>query len=513
MYKKIVNLRGGNIDVSENYTTLSLSIENIKGLSGEIEIPLKNDVYAITGNNGTGKSTLISLFSRLVPPYTFRLSNIDYSDNSKVKFSVYDKKSEWSFIKGKFNNKYDDIRFEGRYEGSLFYGKRFEDSKNVEELIENRKISMDSLVSADDFIVKALGNILHNNEDHYKNIMRLKNREMANSFNLKNLPYFMLVDDKIVSQYKMSSGECLLLTLLHFLYNSIIRKSIPSQKHILLLIDEIELALHPVAVKRLIEMLKDITKSSPNLTCIISSHSLEVIRNVPASNIFNLQIQSNVNGTKTFTVDNPIYPCYLMKDLYTHNGYDYVILVEDKLASMIVNNSITKLQLRKNKLIDVVPIGGWENVFSLHKTFVSENTLGLNTTIISIIDGDVADIAEPKFKNLKHTFLPIGSVEKFLLRNLFEKNNICKAIKDTIFVGPQSLESFILDYRKEESLKSNESTYKADNNGKRLYGRLKNYCESQRKISEDKLIDILYDIAKTYVKFDEFEGALNDLLK
>lgn len=512
MIKKFAHLRGGNIDVSNEYTTLTLSVQNIKGLTGEIEIPLKNDVYAITGNNGTGKSTLISLFSRLVPPYTFRLSNIDYTDESSVKFSVYDRKSEWSFINGKFNNKYDDIRFEGRYEGSLFYGKRFEDSKNVEELIENGIIASDSLIDADNFIVKALGNILHNNEDHYKNIKRLRNREMADDFKLKNLPYFMIVEDKIVSQYKMSSGECLLLTLLHFLYNSIIRRSIPSQKHVLLLIDEIELALHPVAVKRLIEMLKDITKSSPNLTCIISSHSLEVIRNVPASNIFNLQIQSNINGAKTFTVDNPIYPCYLMKDLYTHNGYDYVIMVEDKLASMIVNNSISKLQLRKNKLIDVVPIGGWENVFSLHKTFVSENTLGLNTTIVSVIDGDVASIAEPKFRNLKHTFLPIGSIEKFLLNNLFEKNDISKAIKDTIFVGPMSLESFILEYKKEESVKSKENTYKPDNNGKRLYGRLKNYCESQRKISEDKLIDILYDIAKSYIKFEEFEDALSKLL-
>lgn len=512
MEKNYHNFRGGNIEVLNQYSTLFLSVKNIKGLSGEIEIPLKNDVYAITGNNGSGKSTLISLLSRLVPPYTFRLSNIDYNNDSCVKFRVYDKKSEWSFIRKKFHNKYDDIRFEGRYEGSLFYGKRFEDSKNVEDLIENGKISNDSLIDADEFIIKKLGNILQNNEDYYKNIKRLKNREMADSFNLKNLPYFMLVDDNIVSQYKMSSGECLLLTLLHFLYNSIIRRSIPTQKHVLLLIDEIELALHPVAVKRLIETLKDITATSQNLTCIISSHSLEVIRNVPASNIFNLQINIDSDGTKTFSVDNPIYPCYLMKDIYTHNGYDYVIMVEDKLASMIVNNSISKLQLRKNKLIDVVPVGGWENVFNLHKTFVSENTLGLNTTIISVIDGDVYSIAESKFKNLKHSFLPIGSVEKFLLSNLFEKNAISKAIKDTLFIGPQSLESFVLEYKNEETLKSKESSYKEDKNGKRLYGKLKNYCESQRKISEDKLIDILFDIATKYINFNAFEKDLECLL-
>lgn len=501
----------GNIELKDQYTTLSLSIKNIKRISGEIEIPLKNDVFAITGNNGTGKSTLISILSLLVPPYSLRLSNVDIESDSNIEFSVYDLHNKWTFPNGRYSREGDDIRFEGRYEGSLFYGKRFEDSKMVEELINNGQIKEDLLVNAEDFIVKSLGIILHGDENYYTQIMRLKNRDLADQFNLKNLPYFMSVNNKIISQYKMSSGECLLLTLLHFLYNSIVRKSIPIRKHVILLVDEIELALHPVAVKRLIELLQNITKSYGNLTCIISSHSLEVIRSVSPSNIFNLQTYSENEG-KRFVVDNPIYPCYLMKDIYLHNGYDYVVLVEDKLASMIVGNSITKLKLRKNKLIDIVPIGGWENVLTLHKTFITENTLGIDTKIISIIDGDVKSIAESKFKNLKHTFLPVSSVEKFVMTNIFSKNAIAKDIKDTIFTGILSLDSFLAEYNEEEKNKANESSFKADNNGKRLYGKLKNYCESQRKISEDKLIDILYDIAERNVDFSSFEKSLLEFL-
>ena len=188
-----------------------------------------------------------------------------------------------------------------------------------------------------------------------------------------------------------------------------------------------------------------------------------------------------------------------------------MLLVEDKLASLLVNNCIAKLNLRNNKLVDVVPIGGWENVLSLHKTFIRENTLGIDTKIISVVDGDVANMAESKFKNLLHTFLPIGSVEKFLLCYLSTKNNIYKEIKDTIFTGPQSLESFLKEYREEEENKSCEDSYKPDNNGKRLYGKLKNYCESQRKISEEKLIDILYDIAERNINFSDFEKKLLEL--
>ena len=56
------------------------------------------------------------------------------------------------------------------------------------------------------------------------------------------------------------------------------------------------------------------------------------------------------------------YHCYLMKDIYMHNGYDFVILVEDVLAARIVEKSLLKLQLRQNKLINIVPVGGWNNV-------------------------------------------------------------------------------------------------------------------------------------------------------
>lgn len=141
----------GNIELKDQYTTLSLSIKNIKRISGEIEIPLKNDVFAITGNNGTGKSTLISILSLLVPPYSLRLSNVDIESDSNIEFSVYDLHNKWTFPNGRYSREGDDIRFEGRYEGSLFYGKRFEDSKIVEELINNGQIKEDLLVNAEDF--------------------------------------------------------------------------------------------------------------------------------------------------------------------------------------------------------------------------------------------------------------------------------------------------------------------------------------------------------------------------
>jgi energy-coupling factor transporter ATP-binding protein EcfA2 len=197
--------KNGNIIFEDSYYTLAVDIYKIKGLSGSIEIPLKNGVYAITGSNGSGKSTILSVLSRLVPPYIFRFTDVDYLSDSKIVFKVKNILNTWSFKNGKYTkDSMEDIRFEGRYEGSLFYGKRFEDSNKVDELMLNGKITNDLLIDAEDYIIKTLGFILQGNEKYYNNIKRLKNKYITEDFELKNLPYFYESNGKLISQFSMA---------------------------------------------------------------------------------------------------------------------------------------------------------------------------------------------------------------------------------------------------------------------------------------------------------------------
>lgn len=163
---------------------------------------------------------------------------------------------------------------------SLFYGTRFDDSLKVDDLVKNSTISSNDIVDADSYIKQQMSFILHGDLNHYGTLKRIRNKRIAQKVNLKNTPYFQEIKGNLISQYKMSSGECLLVSLLHFIYNALIRRSLPVDEPILMLIDEIELALHPVAVSRLIDLLNNIIKEHDNLTVVLTSHSPSNSKNI-----------------------------------------------------------------------------------------------------------------------------------------------------------------------------------------------------------------------------------------
>lgn len=228
----------------------------------------------------------------------------------------------------------------------------------------------------------------------------------------------------------MSSGECLLVSLLHFIYNSVVRKSLPTKEKILVLIDEIELALHPIAVSRLIDLLDELTGTHKNLTVILTSHSPEVIRKIKPANLYKV-----TNNKGVLTLESNCYPSYLIRDVYSHDGFDFLFLVEDTLTKNIVEKILFKDNLKSGKLIHIVPVGGWQNVLELHKELLRWNVLGLGRQIISILDGDIINNVSSEYKDVKKLFLPIKSIEKYLYKVIIEEpdSKIIRILNDKYF--------------------------------------------------------------------------------
>ena len=500
MIRKITVINGG----IDNMSNLKLEINQIKNITnGTLEFPIEQGIYCLAGSNGCGKSTVMSCLAQLVFSSSLNILNSeDFSNSSYVKFSYGAKQTTWSYNYSQNKWRSDvsvskRLHFNGMYEGSLFYGTRFNDSLIVDELVKTGTISLNSIVEADEYIKQKLSFILHGDLSHYQALKRVRNKNIAKEAHLKNTPYFQVFNNNPVSQYRMSSGECLLISLLHFIYNALIRRSLPDSQPILMLIDEIELALHPVAISRLIDLLYEIIEEHDNLTVILTSHSPEVIHKINSNNLF--VIESTLSNN--FDIINPCYPSYAIRDVYIHDGFDYVILVEDMLAKYIVDTIIKKAGLNSSKLINILPIGGWENVLKFQHEANITNTFGIGTKVFSILDGDIQNNVGKAYKAFSKLFLPIGSIEKYLLKVITDPSykQIKKEINDHFFYI-ESLDSILADYYKN-----------GDNNGKHLYQKLRANLE-KRRISEDAFIKDLCPIIMKHTNFTSFETSLAHLL-
>jgi len=489
--------------------SINLKINNIKHITtADLEIPLEKGVYGIVGNNGCGKSTVLLSLAQLISRHHLSvLQKEDFTfDKSSIEYEYNGKADKWTCIEKdsvafwQCNDHRNATKFNGLYEGSLFYGTRFNDSRKIDSLLQSGDLKLTDIVTSDDYVMAKMSFILHGNYDHYKNLKRIKNRHITKDLGLKNAPYFNEVNGSLISQYRMSSGECLLLSLLHFVYNSIVRKSLSKDQKILVLIDEIELALHPIAVSRLLDLLNDLTKENDNLVVILTTHSPEVIRKLKPSNLLKIENDSGV-----ITLQSHCYPSYLIRDVYSHDGYDFLLLTEDVLAKAIVDKILLLNKLTSSRLIHIVPVGGWENVLTLHRELLRWNVLGLGKQIISILDGDIKNDVPADYKDIKKLFLPIKSIEKYLYEVAVDGSNpaLKKILNDKYFTI-DSLDSLVMEHHQRYPSKPKQAD-------KKFYFGLKKNFES-RGITEESFINSLVDDLLENVDFSRLTNSLTSLL-
>lgn len=134
--------------------TLNVKINNIKNIvSANIDFPFDNGIYTIVGGNGCGKSTIMLCLAQLISHQLDRLTNSDIKADSFVEFEISGNKTKWTRNRsGKWIKKGLYLKYNGLYEGSLFYGTRFEDSTNIEQMIASGQITEQEIVDADDYV-------------------------------------------------------------------------------------------------------------------------------------------------------------------------------------------------------------------------------------------------------------------------------------------------------------------------------------------------------------------------
>lgn len=319
------------------------------------------------------------------------------------------------------------------------------------------------------------------------------------------------MENKIIHQLVMSSGEFLLIGLLDYIYKTIKHnQQYHHQELSILILDEIELALHPSAQNRLIIFLNEIGNQY-NFCIYFSTHSPQILAKIDSSRIYHLE--RKYSG-KT-EVNNPCYPAYATRTLYEPMGYDLVINVEDELAKYIIEKVIQDNNLNKNKLIRIIPTGGWEKTLELSLDFKMGKTLGSQCKILTILDGDIKEEFNKTYdkdhdyrKKLQHAFLPIPSIEKYLGENLIKSPNE-KLIKELgeKFFHVDRIEDILDDYKN----KLNDDKNK-DNNKKKLFGLLLDRFKDtggNKEIFKKDICEIIYKNIINDKNLKEIKGLIS----
>ena len=107
---------------------LTMKIHNIKAINDfQIELPDTKGLYAITGENASGKSTIIScaatafynplLYSYFGAPYEGSKIEFDYNGKKRV---ILSEGNRWFSASG-------NLGITGFFEGSIVFGNRFKD--------------------------------------------------------------------------------------------------------------------------------------------------------------------------------------------------------------------------------------------------------------------------------------------------------------------------------------------------------------------------------------------------
>lgn len=444
---------------------LRIHIHKLKSIEDlRFELPVEHGLYAITGQNGCGKSTIVgcasaSFYDPHMNEYFGHTENdafVEFEFNGKHKkwykhYSVHRQRYLWWKSGSGF------LGVNGFFEGSLIFGNRFKDT-SFDKVRRLERLAESQYEIANDFIKENLGWILQGNKNFYKKLFKL-----TDFGTFKGDIFFYELDGKKISQFHMSTGENLLISILNsLLIRNQERKNMDTP--CLVLLDEIELALHPASLKRLLIFLEDIAKQY-NYAIYFSTHSIEIISRITPSNLFYIKRYP----TNIVEVINPCYPAFATKMVYEQPTYDKVFLVEDDLAKSIVESLIVREKLRDHRSVFTLPIGGWTNVIEMANEVVTFKLFGEISSIGIILDGDVKSQIPGYIKNhhfvqnVKIGFLPINSLEKFLRKRLYIE-------VDTELY--QRLESYIFQRNSIEMLSrqyADEYKVEKDLDGKNFY--------------------------------------------
>jgi len=405
----------------------------------EYELPL-NDTYVrfFIGRNGCGKSSLLSILGTLVMPSFLkkRLHKNYLTENSLLRFEFqlknggtvsFEQKGKnignWTSSNkeylfkttyGFFEPPVDSITGVRKGSGMLSYKK--------EELIKKGKYLIYD--EGEEELCRAMNWILYGREDgKFSYLCRIPGRSITDSY------FFLKKEDKVIPFEFFSTGERFLLQMLKHIIRTLRarKKELPRP----IIIDEVELSLHPFAQVRLVRYILELVRKrkskeeKPHIIFLLSTHSYPILQELIrlGEEEVIVLIESHSALSKTFLIpweENKIQEgnrdvFSAEKRLLEASIKKFLSCKRNKLVFVVEDIEISRLLdiLLADKL-DFLSIeaGGYTEVFQRAREISSIKELVGFFEVVAIVDGDVEEDEIKKHREIMCYKLPIKSIRK-----------------------------------------------------------------------------------------------------
>lgn len=367
--------------------TRNVSIFGLKHLNSlSFDVP-NSGVHLLAGPNGAGKTTLLACLRRIAWPFAFqqhfassrRGDQLDNFSTAKITYSVGDRSVTYAYAGERWvptPRANSDVLGQFGFSDVLYVGATADRITPRPEDFEPRRVR-----HADTAIKDAANRIFSTQKFDALRTINLS-RGVGNAAFLiqtamspQRAAYY--------SEKNFSLGELCVLKLVRDL------QTIP--RDALLLVDELELALHPRVQVELFNYVSEIAALN-NLTVIFSTHSVSLLKSVDRNQILYLD---NVDGDVSVVAG--CFSTYALGGIAyeEERAPDVVVYVEDSAAVYVVE-ALMKLFLTDKfqnqglyPTVQIAPVGPFMSVvrFLSH----GRSALPAVTKCRALLDGDVRD--------------------------------------------------------------------------------------------------------------------------
>lgn len=365
-----------------------VTIKKIKHIQNlEFEIPTSPNAYVLTGGNGSGKTTLMTCLLRIGWYRAFQ----DHFKTGNDRIDSYEGEVIYSVGAKSVSYHHAGTRWPPRprtnsqiFSGFGFPEVRFLPATGNRLFIQEQNITPTDFRAVENTLKEDLNTLLETTKfNNLRYVQTSSTRGPGGGSQRWKRAYVIKTGNAYYSEKNFSLGEILILNTLLLIDDVQIGS--------MLLIDELEMALHPRVQVRLLKYLEK-KASEKNLVIILSTHSSSLIK--AASKLIYLE---NKFGDGHIRVHTNCYPAVVLKDIAIEEDIqpDYVFVVEDDMAEMLLKEMIKEYSqlepLRLMPIYKVLPIGGYSQVLDFAENtnnYLFHSKIG----IFLFLDSDVSQV-------------------------------------------------------------------------------------------------------------------------